>query len=124
MRLESVGSSDGAVLGTEGDADVVVQVDVLGSNGFDHLGGDLLDHLGVVGHLVVAALVVHVGGLDDVHPPAVVLDALVVLDDELLLDLVEGLLVAAFLHVVLENLDAVFLNLLGFLGVEADVELP
>ena len=122
--MELVGGSDGAVLGTEGHGDVVVKVDILGGEALYVGGSDGLDHLAVVGHLVVAALVEHVGALDDAGPPAVVLDALVVLDDELFLNLVEGLLVATLLHVLLEDGDAVFLDFLGLLGVEADVELP
>ena len=102
----------------------MLEVDELLSSSLNVLGGDRLDDSFVAVDHIVAALVEAIAAHDLVHPEAVVLLAVLTVDNLLLLHLGEGLGIGTFLNVLVEDFHSGILDELGAVGVAVDVEGP
>ena len=114
----------GSGFGFEEDDQIVLEVDELLGGSLNVLGGDRLDNGFVAIDHIVAALVEAVAAHNLVHPEAVVLLAVLAVDNLLLLHLGEGLGIGTFLDVLIQDFHCGVLDKLGAVGVAVDVESP
>ena len=114
----------GSCFGFQEDDKVVLEVDEFLGGSLNILGGDRFHEVVVVVDDIVAALVEAVATHDLAHPEAVVLLAVLAVDDLLFLNFGEGLGIGAFVDVFLQDFHGGVLDESGAVGVAVDVEGP